>query len=370
MIALYRPPAAPDLAESLQQVVASGWWGNGPSCGLLEQYFVERHEGAAVALNSGTAALFAAGRLLKPAPGDEVIVPAITYLSTAIAFHEAGFAVKVADVDPSTLLITEELVTPLLTEKTRAIVAVHLYGQRIDMTGLQSLCRRHRLALIEDRAHRIGLGDPPSGDYACYSFNVMKEAPSADGGLLWCKDAQQIETARLLSNVGVASETWGRTQGSIHGSYGFANASGLRLRMSDVASTFVLSGLRYAENWREKRRSIFAAYADACENLSPFVEMRTSSIEDSFLMAICRVPAAGRESVRERFQRAGVSTSTMHYPALSGHPLFPGAFCPHAEAAAAELVTIPLYPDLTDECVSRVVDALKSLVPVLGGGSV
>lgn len=365
MIPLYRPPIPAGLTESLHKLVLSGWWGYGPASDAVERYFTTAHGGSALAVNSGTTALFLVGRLLNPSPGDEVIVPALTYVSTAMAFHEAGFTVKLADVDESTLLLDCESVERLLSSRTRAIVAVHLYGQRGDVRRLAALCRDRRIAIVEDRAHRIGIADPPGGDFACYSFNPMKEAPAGEGGLLWCRYPDAGENARVLSNLGIASETWQRTRSSRHDVYAFGLHSGLRMRMSDVTATFVLASLRHVHEWRERRLEIFTSYAAACAAAG--IRLRGCTEDDSYLMAICRIEGPQRETVRATLEAAGISTSTSHYPALSRHPLWCDhtSGCSRAEKAADEVLTLPLFPVLRNEDVSRVCAALLRTTEVL-----
>lgn len=368
MIPLYRPPLAGRLAESINQTMRSCWWGYGPICNALERRFVDAHGGNAIALTSGTTALHTAARLLVATPGDEVIVPAMTYVSTAMAFHEAGFNVRVADVDPETLLITSSTVKPLLSARTRAIVAVHLYGQRADLKELAALSAQTGAALIEDRAHRIGLSDPPVGDFACYSFNVLKEAPAGDGGLLWFRDVRHLNRVMSLTNVGLSSDTWERTREIQHGRYTFDGLSGLKLRLNDVSATFVLAALDSFPTWEVRRRHILESYRDRCRDAEGDLRVRPVSDGDSHLMAVLRVPGFRRDAFRALLQAEGVSTS-IHYPALSGHPLFPGTDCPHAELAAHEVVSIPLFPDLPEDSVAHVGAAVVQSWMAIRNGS-
>jgi perosamine synthetase len=281
----------------------------------------------------------------------------MTYISTAMAFYEAGFNVKLADVDSTTLMLTRDSVVPQLSSRTRAVVAVHLYGQRAHLADLSALCTDVGAVLVEDRAHRIAMDDPPTGDFACYSFNVLKEAPAGDGGLLWYRHSSCDAEARSMSNVGLVSDTWERTRTPMHGAYVFGGGRGLKLRLNDLAAACVLSAFESMPEWEQRRRTICLAYESHCRSLPGQIRMRPFVAGDSCLMAILRTGVGAREHVRDVLHRAGVATS-VHYPALSEHPLFDATPCPRAEAAARDVVSLPLYPDLSDEAVETVLNAL------------
>jgi dTDP-4-amino-4,6-dideoxygalactose transaminase len=303
-----------------------------------------------------------AAQLIRRSDGDEVIVPAITFVSTAMAFHIAGMRPVPVDVRPDTLLLDEEAVIRHLTPRTRAVVVVHLYGQQQDVSGLRMLCDRHGLALIEDCAHRIGnLAETPVGDFACYSFNAVKEAPAGDGGLLWARDATLEPAAREITYLGMTIDTFQRAATSLHREYGFGCGGGGKLRLTDVAATFVLACLGHMDEWRAKRRSVFARYEKELPMAMASVSLFPRLATDSCLMFVVRVPHAERSSVRRALADVGIATS-MHYPSLSRHPLWSqfAAPCPVAEQAEDEVLTLPCFPDMDSQAQDRVISAWET----------
>ncbi len=361
-IPVSRPPIPSNLLSDLASCLESRWWGYGPRCAVLEQQFTARRGGWALATSSCTAALNVAAQLIRRSDGDEVIVPAITFVSTAMAFHIAGMHPIPVDVRPDTLLIDEESVIRHLTPRTRAVVVVHLYGQHQDVSGLRMLCDRHGLALIEDCAHRIGnLAETPAGDFACYSFNAVKEAPAGEGGLLWAREAKLESVAREITYLGMTIDTLQRSSTLLHRGYGFGCGSGGKLRLTDVAATFVLACLGHIDEWQAMRRSIFARYEKELPMAIDSVALFPRLVTDSCLMFVVRLPPAERSSIRRALADVGIATST-HYPSLSRHPLwsqFAGP-CPVAEQAEDELLTLPCFPYMDSHAQDRVISAWET----------
>lgn len=353
-----RPRLPSGATESLQRCLESGWWGYGPICATLESRFTAVHGGWALATSSCTSALHVCGRLLWR-PKAEVIVPAITYVSTAMAFVEAGLTVRVADVDPISLMLTAEAIGPHLTEHTVAVVAVHLFGQRCDTEALRSLCDAHTIALVEDCAHRLDLLDvgPRRADFACYSFNAVKEAPAGEGGVLWGRDLALRTTAEASANVGLATTTWTRTRTARHIGYALQDR-GLKLLLNDVSAILALNAIDEIETTRARRRRVHAAIRSAGASIPgvlplPFME------DHSGLMCVFRVPAANRLRFREALAATGVHTA-IHYPSLAQHPLLSTSACPHAACAVDEVVTVPCFVGMSLEEQTQVITALQS----------
>lgn len=346
------------LRAAVLDALESRWWGYGPRCHALEQAFTARWGGRALATSSCTAALYLCALELRKR-GHEVIVPAITFVSTAMAFAHAGLRVVLADVDER-LMLTERTVAPLLSEKTAAVVAVHLYGQRCDVDELWDLCSRRRVALIEDRAHRVGLDDAPRGDVACLSFNAVKEIPVGEGGMLWCRDDAVADSAGRSSYLGMDVDTWSRSRQARHVDYVFSPSTGLKLRMTDIDAALALAGLSALPSRTERRQHIYARYEKVCGGGASPVTLPARTPADSLLMSVARVPSAARESIRQALARRGVATS-VHYPSLASHELFTSDRCPVAAQASEQLVTLPSSADLSEDEVDAVVEALRSL---------
>lgn len=368
LIPVFRPPLAPEIRRAVDACLQSRWWGYGPVCTELEERFRGCRGGWALATSSCTSSLYLAGRLVREAAGDSVIVPAITFMSTPMAFASAGLDVRVADVSPHHLMITPETVEPLICRQTRAVVAVHLYGQRAPVDELRALCDHYKVALIEDCAHRIDLDGPsPRGDFACYSFNAVKEAPAGEGGLLWCSGRFSEVKARSVSNVGMHTDAWMRSRNRIHSTYSFADEPGLKLRLNDLAASLVLCFLEHRNEYLLRRKQVFQQYFESFDDLPCVTPMPPHYEQHSCLMYVLRVPRVARRQIQAFCAEQGVSTS-VHYPSVTNHPLFAGhgASCPVASKAEHELLTLPCFPDLKTQEVERVVFAIRqSLAGVL-----
>ncbi|MES2154618.1 MAG: DegT/DnrJ/EryC1/StrS aminotransferase family protein [bacterium] len=364
MIPLVRPALPPEAIEAVRRCLSSGWIGYGPASRALEQGFVEGRGGWAVGTSSCTAALFTAGRLLSPKVGDEVIVPALTYVATAMAFKEAGFKVRIADVDPVSLMVTPETAAEQITAKTRAIVVVHLYGQRAETASFRQLCDSRGLVLVEDCAHRLDLLDArgPLGDLACYSFNGVKEAPGGEGGMLWGQHMLDEARARSLSNLGLETDTMTRTSTPVHASEHYSGESGLKLRLNDIAAAIAQTGIDSLAATRARRQEIAHRLDRRLGILEPHVRLLPRGPDDSRLMYVVRV-TWGRDRLRAALAKAGIA-SGLHYDSLSKHPLFAalGKRCPSAEQAASEIVTLPAYPAMSLEEVDTVGAAVCAAV--------
>lgn len=360
MIQVFRAVLSEDAIAEAAQCMREGWVGYGTRCHQLEQHFVGQQGGWALATGTCTSALYLSALLLKPAPGDEVIVPATTFVSTAMAFHWAGWRVRVADVDPETLLLTPENVEAVATERTRAVVAVHLYGQQADVHALGELCDRKGYVLIEDGAHRLPLpGETaPAGRFACYSFNAVKEAPAGEGGMLWCADAALETAARQISNLGLSFDTVQRCATVQHRDYEFSTLGGLKLRLNDIAGTLALHGITHLNETRRQRQAMAQRYDQALSGLSPYLRPMHKQSGDSCLMYVVRVGNDRRSALREALAGAGVASS-VHYSSLSQHPFFSGDSCPKAEQAQHEVLTLPLRLDLTVAEQDQIIEVVR-----------
>ena len=154
-----------------------------------------------------------------------------------MAFKTAGFKVVIADVDDNGILDISNI-QKYITEKTKAIVIVDLYGQEVEIKKLKDICAERKITLVEDCAHRIGFYDTEKiADICCFSFNVMKELPSGEGGLLWCNNTTLENTARSIANVGLCEDTIKRTSSLMHRNYLFSNIHGFKMLQNDLSNS-------------------------------------------------------------------------------------------------------------------------------------
>lgn len=361
MIPLCRPFIPKSALENVRECLASGWLGYGPACRALEERFTARG-GWALATSSCTSALYLAGQLCRRDVDDEVIVPAITFVSTAMAFQSSGYRVRIADVDPESLLLLPEAVEDALSPRTVAVVAVHLYGQRCPLDRLRALCDRRGLVLVEDAAHRLDLLDPrpPVGDLVCYSFNAVKEAPGGEGGVLWGRDMSLEPRARSLSNLGLGIDTWERSSELRHHDYRFDAEVGLKLRLNDVSAGLVLASIDSLAQTRQARAEVYQELVQGIGERTPNLTPLRWTGDDSWLMCVLRARGDLREALRARLAELGVASS-VHYPSLSRHPLFAvaGLRCRNAETADREILTLPCYPTLSPDERSTILSAVR-----------
>ncbi|MCL0065854.1 DegT/DnrJ/EryC1/StrS aminotransferase family protein [Dehalococcoidia bacterium] len=360
------PVSRPRLVGSeiiyVEEVLLSGWWGYGPVARCLEELFVQwcGPDSHALALSSCTAALHLALIAAGIGPGDEVIVPALTFVSTATAVVQAGATPRFADVDPSTLSLAPEAVEHELSSKTRAVIPVHFAGVPTNVRSIEQVVRGWPIVIIEDAAHAMGAerDDCRVGSrfpFTCFSFAPTKQVPSCAGGMLVFRDGSLTSQLRELSNVGLRVDTHQRSV--LHGA-GPANevvCMGYRYRMNDVTAAIAVAQFQQLEEIMSHRAALVARYyhnlssVEGCE----LIKAPDSAKPSWYIMPI-RVSSSIRDALRDHLADEGIDTS-VHYPSLSEQPAFrdmPGS-APVASREARRLISLPLHQSMTVNDVDR-----------------
>jgi dTDP-4-amino-4,6-dideoxygalactose transaminase len=350
------------LVAAFAEVLDSGRFVGGERVAAFEHHFAALHGAAGAAgCGSGTDALVLALRAAGVRPGDEVIVPAMTFVATAEAVILVGAVPVFADVDPSTLLLDDASVAANTTSRTRAVVPVHLYGNPVPFDLIRSW-RAAGLLVIEDacQAHLASWQGQPvgsAGDAACFSFYPSKNLGAlGDGGLVLSNDKDLIARVALLRDHG-SKEQYN------HSLVGYAS------RLDALQAAILDLKLPYLSHWNDGRRAAVEAYL---VNLQPDdrVSVVTWSEGSAHYLFPIRVSKHVRDIVRAALQARDVSTG-LHYPkALTQQPsLRPWvtANCPNAEAAAEELLSLPLDPYMSIAQVDQVCEHLRG---ALTGASV
>lgn len=367
-VPFFEPQIGEPEIEAVAEVIRSGWITMGPKVEAFERRFADlvgrRH---AVAVNSCTAALHLANLLLDIGPGDEVVLPSLTFAATANAVVYAGATPVFADIAGSDdWCIDPADVARRLTPRTKAVVAMHYAGFPCDMAALQRLCARHGLALYEDACHGIGgrVADRPMGALGrigCFSFFSNKAMTTAEGGVLVTDDEALAARARRLRSHGQTATAIDRVRGAQR--YDVAEV-GFNYRLDDIRAAIGLAQLDRLDGMQAARRSLVADYR---ERLAGIDGIRVPGFgargePANYLMPVL-VTAADRDAVRKRLAADGVQTS-LHYPPvhLFSHYRDGAGALPETEAVAAKAITLPLYPSMSSEQVAYVCDRLAAAV--------
>jgi len=351
------PPAKPHIGEeeieAAVAVLRSGMVVQGPEVAAFEEEFTAVSGTAhCVAVNSGTSALQLALMAMGVGPGDEVIVPSFSFAASANAVRLVGAEPVFADIEPGSFCIDPAHVEALVGPKTVAIMPVHLYGHPADMTRLVQIAERHDLAILEDacQAHGAAVDGKPVGSFGIggtFSFYPTKNMHSLEGGMVSTDDAQFARTLRLLRNQGMEQR--------------YANEIvGANMRMTDVAAAIGRVQLRQLDGWTEQRRANAARFDAAIKTVTvPPVAAGARHIYHQYTVRV----EGDRDGALEQLKAAGVG-SAVYYPTPI-HKLIPYAHMdvelPVTDRAAAEVLSIPVHPSLTDDQLDRIVDAVNAL---------
>lgn len=308
-----------------------------------------------VGVASGTAALAISLAGLGIGPGDQVIVPAHTFIASALPVLHLGAEPVLCDVDPVRGLIDLDSAQAVTGERTVAVIAVHLYGQACDLAALASFAERNGLALIEDAAQAHGASwagakTGSAGVAGAFSFYPSKNLGAlGDGGAICTDDDAFAERARRLRNLGQ------KTKGH-HESVGFNE------RLDTLQAAFLRVKLAHLDRWNESRRRAAAIYAERLPRGIGPAEAPSESYDVFHLLSI-RV--SDRERIAAALAEHGIGTGIHYTPALHEQPPLaaaPAADLPHAEAWAREQLSLPMFPGIEDEEVERVCAVLGELL--------
>jgi perosamine synthetase len=359
-----------DDVAAVVDALRSDWLTTGPLVGRFEQEFAPlvgaRH---AVAVSSGTAALHAAMHALRVGPADDVLVPALTFVASANAAVYLGARPIFVDVEPDTLLVDAEQVEVRRTLATRALVAVDYAGQPCDYEALRAICAPHGVAIVGDACHALGgryQGRPVGSlaDLTAFSFHPVKHITTCEGGMVTCDDETLRDRMRAFRNHGIVSDHRERAARGTH-RYEMVEL-GYNYRLNDVQCALGLSQLHKLAAWVERRRALAALYRErlAGSAIRPLAER--SGRENAYHLFVVRVPGGARvrDAVFQRLRSENI-LANVHYGPVHLHPFYRQRFglepglCPVAEAAAEEILSLPLFPAMHDSDVDRVVTALE-----------
>lgn len=367
MINISWPLTGVEERDALAGVFTKGWLGLGPVTHEFEEalksYLGAKH---AVAVNTGTSALHLAFASLGLGPGDEVIVPSVTFAGCVQAILWTGATPVFCDSVLETVLPDLDDIERRLTPKTRAVVPVHYGGNPIDLDRLEDMGRRHGFAVVEDAAHAFGSDYKgrkvgARGRAVCFSFDPIKNITTGEGGAVVTDDDKLAEELRLRRILGIDKETWRRYEGK-RGHFYEVVTDGYRYHMPNFSAAVGLVQLKKLPRFAERRREICRRYDEAFGTLP---QTRVLPVDYTTVVPhiyVLRVDGGVREELMEFLKARGVGTG-LHYVANHTQPhfqRFSKGPLPVAEKLTREMVTLPLHCELTDDQVGQVIDGVRS----------
>jgi dTDP-4-amino-4,6-dideoxygalactose transaminase len=359
-------------AEDLDAVAAayrSGWLTQGPRTAEFERSFA-RYTGAdeAVAVSSGTAALHIVCLAAGLGPGDEVIVPSLTFVATVNAVAYTGATPRFADIAGLTEpWLSAAACERALTDRTRAVLAVDYGGHCGEIEALAELCERHRLVLLEDAAHAAGarlhgrhLGT--FGVAGAFSLFSNKNLAVGEGGVLVTSDEAAAGRARLLRSHGMTTLTWDRHQG--HAADYDVTALGFNYRFDEARAALATTRLARLDRDNARRSRLDGRYRQGLAGLGLLLPLGPADglRPSHHLFTVVLPPDVDRDAFRRYLAARRIQTS-VHYPAAHRFAVYAGEHhLPVTDAYAARSVTLPLFPHMTDAQQDRVVGAVREAV--------
>ena len=357
--------------DAVSAVLRSDWLTTGPTIERFEHALAERI-GAAhmVAVNSGTAALHAAYAAAGIGPGDEIIVPSLTFAATANAALYLGARPVFAEVDPETFMLDPSAVAAKVGPRTRAICVVHYAGAPADLVALRHLARAHGLRLIEDAAHAYGASAQDgfigsASELATFSFHPVKLLTTGEGGAIATNDEGLARTMRMFRNHGISTEA--RERERTASSHYELVMLGFNYRLTDIGAALGLSQLQEFDAFLSRRRAIAKRYLAAFAELRQVRSQRTDPDRSAwhiFPVAIARdALRVDRDEIVRALRLENIGAN-VHYDPVHLHRLYRERFghtpgeLPISEDVASRLVTLPVHPNMTDGDVDDVIRAL------------
>jgi dTDP-4-amino-4,6-dideoxygalactose transaminase len=350
---------AAEVEAALDRVISNTDFILGADVAEFETEFAQYCEAAhCVGLDSGMSALELGMRAMGIGPGDEVITPAGSFIASSSAISFTGATPVWVDIDARTYNIDPDLIEAAITPRTRAIMAVHLYGQPADMDRILDVGRSHGLPVIEDAcqshgARYKGRRTGSMGAFAAFSFYPAKNLGAyGDAGAMTTNDAELAEKVRMMRNYGQRAKydhvylAWNR-------------------RLDTIQAAVLRVKLRHLDRWNQARRTLESLYADLLQDSGAELPYASPDSEHVYHLYVVRVEE--RQRVQRELAAGGVSTG-IHYPvpihlqeAYRGAAFGPGSF-PVTESAAERVLSLPMYPELTEAEVRRVAAALAQAV--------
>ena len=373
----FSPPCLGDLERAaVMETLMSEWITTGPKTKAFEEK-IKNYLGSPsiVALNSCTAGLHVGLVALGIGPGDEVIVPAMTFCATANVVEHVGARPVIVDVCPDTLNMDPVAAARAVTPRTKAIIPVHYAGHPVDLDPIFDLARKHELVVMEDAAHALpakykGVLVGSRDNLAAFSFYATKNLTTVEGGCLTGAPAL-VDKARVIGHHGMNRDAWKRFDKS--GSWYYeVETPGFKYNMTDMQAAIGIQQLDRLDGFQIRRRQVVALYEKAFKGVAAIqLPVERAEVESSWHLYVIRLNldhlTIDRNAFIEALKDQNIGTS-VHYLPLHMHPFYRDKYgyrpedCPVAADAFTRSITLPLHPGLTDQDVQDVVDAVNAIV--------
>jgi UDP-4-amino-4-deoxy-L-arabinose-oxoglutarate aminotransferase len=369
-----RPSITEDDIDAVAKVMRSGWITTGPWNNLFEQRICE-YTGCqgAVALSSATGGMHVLLKALGIGPGDEVITPSMTWVSTVNLIVLAGATPVFIDVDRDTLMIKSRDVRDKISERTKAIIPVHYAGAPVDLAPLRELAARHAIPLVEDAAHAIGTsyrGEPiGKTGTAIFSFHPIKNITSGEGGMVCSDDPELLAKVRSLKFHGLGVDAYDRaSQGRSPQAQVFE--PGYKYNLPDMLAVLGVKQLERVDGFNKRRRELAARYHALLHEIEEITPLTRPDYPHthSWHLFIVRVESKksgfGRDQFMEGLKQRNIGTG-LHFRAIHLQKYYREqmgmreGMLPNTEWNSDRICSLPLFPDMTEDDVNDVVGAIK-----------
>ena len=374
-IPFHRPYITQDEKDEVLDSLNSGWLTMGPKTIEFEKRFREyvfagsakaANSQFAVSFNSATAALHLALKAVGIKFGDEIILPTNTFVATAEVVTYFGAMPVLCDIEEETHNIDASKIESLITKKTKAIIPVHFGGQPCDMDEICTLAKRYKLNIIEDAAHALpsrykGRTIGTIGDVTCFSFYATKTLATGEGGMATSSSKEFAENMKRNRLHGISRDAWNRY--TVKGSWYYEVVdNGYKYNTTDINSALGVAQLRKIDWMLEKRQHVAHAYDTAFKGTAVNTPLIRNDRETSWHLYVIKVN--NRDELSERLKEDGIGTS-VHFIPVHKHPYYRDTYryCgddfPVANRVFERSLSLPIYPGLTDEELSYVINAVK-----------
>jgi dTDP-4-amino-4,6-dideoxygalactose transaminase len=379
----FLPFALPDIGEeeirAVEACLRSGWVTTGPVTRRFEQAFRDYLGGEveAIAVNSATAGLHLALESLGIKPGDEVIVPTLTFTASAEVVRYLGAHPVFVDADPDTLNLSSGAAAAAISARTRAILPVHYAGLACDMTAIGVLAAHHGLRVVEDAAHAFPThwdGRPVGtldSDVTVFSFYANKTMTTGEGGMVVTRDAALARRIRCMRLHGISRDAFDRYVSRTPSWYYEVVAPGFKYNLTDIASAIGIEQLRKIDRFQARRAAMAARYNETLAGLPLHLPAQpgpgATHAWHLYVVRLCEDASIERDELICRLAERGIGTS-VHFIPLHRQPYWRehyglrAADFPVAERAFAAMLTLPLYTRMSDADQERVIAALHALL--------